>query len=437
VQEIVSPSLDSEAATFSGDIRQLMVAFEEFQKLAANATTSYQRLQATVEELDRELELKNRELEASLQTQQRLHHSLRSIVDSLHHGVIAVDLEGRVTLFNRRASELTGCDEEAVVGMAYRSAFPEHPPILLNTLETARPEVREFENYLGDGDARRIEVTTALVRDDNGVVLGAVEVLHDLTDVRKMEAQLRQAKVLADLGEMSVSIAHEIRNPLGAIQLFVEMLRDDALAPPEREKVLDDIFMGIRLMNNTISNLLQFSRPVVVAPDFQNLAPLLDRSVTLSEHALRVEGIVVRREYPSVGLMCHVDEQHFVKAMLNLILNAVQAMDKKEPRVVTLRAARREPSSDADVGVPWIEVEVEDNGCGIPPGMVERIFTPFVTTKVHGVGLGLPIVHKIIQAHGGKISIRSADGSGTCVHLEIPVYRPFGNDSEPARASDR
>lgn len=435
MQETVSPSFGDGAATFSGDIRQLMAAFEEFQKLAANATTSYQRLQETVEELDRELERKNRELEASLQTQQRLHHSLRSIVDSLHHGVIAVDLDGRITLFNRRASELTGRGEESVVGAFYRGAFPEHPPILLNTLETARPQVRELENYLGGGDSRPIEVTTALVRDDNSVVLGAVEVLHDLTDVRKMEAQLRQAKVLADLGEMSVSIAHEIRNPLGAIQLFVEMLRDENLSAGEREKTLDDIFVGIRLMNNTISNLLQFSRPVVVAPEFQNLAPLLDRSLTLSEHALRVEGVAVRREYPSVGLMCHVDDGHFVKAMLNLILNAVQAMDKKPTRAISVRAARREPSAASDA--PWIEVEVEDNGCGIAPAMIEKIFTPFVTTKTHGVGLGLPIVHKIIQAHGGKISLHSADGLGTRARIEIPVYRPFSEDSEHGSSGDR
>jgi len=412
-----------------------MAAFEAFQRLAANATASYQRLQETVAELDRELEQKNRELEASLQTQQRLHHSLRCIVDSLHHGVIAVDLEGRITLFNRRAAELTGRHESAVVGAFYRDVFPEHPPILLETLETARPQVREFENYLGDGDARIIEVTTALVRDDHNTVLGAVEVLHDLTDVRKMEAQLRQAKVLADLGEMSVSIAHEIRNPLGAIQLFVEMLRDDNLSPTERQKVLDDIFMGIRLMNNTISNLLQFSRPVALAPEFQNLAPLLDKSLTLSEHALRMGGIVVRREYPPIGLMCHVDEQHFVKAMLNLILNAVQATENKPTRLLTLRCRRREPSSETDV--PWIEIEVEDNGCGIPQNMVEKVFTPFVTTKSHGVGLGLPIAYKIIRAHGGTIRLQSAEGVGTCVQIAIPVYRPLGKDSEPTPTIDR
>lgn len=421
----------SASEAFSEDIRQLIAAFEAFQRLAANATASYERLQQTVAELDRELEQKNRELEASLQAQQRLHHALRCIVDSLHHGVIAVDLEGKITLFNRRAAELTGRDEASVLGKPYRAAFPEHPPILLETLETARPQVQEFENYLGEANARHIEVTTALVRDDEGTVLGAVEVLHDLTDVRQMEAQLRQAKVLADLGEMSVSIAHEIRNPLGAIQLFVEMLRDGNLTPPERDKVLDDIFMGIRLMNNTISNLLQFSRPVVVTPEFQDLAPLIDYSLTLSEHALRTEGVLVRREYPSMGLMCHVDGQHFVKAMLNLILNAVQAMEKKEPRLLTLRAARR------DTGTPRIELEVEDNGCGIPPGMLDYVFTPFVTTKEHGVGLGLPIVHKIIQAHGGQIRLRSTEGVGTCVRIEIPVYRTIEVTSEPLSGADR
>ncbi|MBM3215098.1 PAS domain-containing protein [Candidatus Poribacteria bacterium] len=420
------------------DQESLAAMFEAAQKLWADAATSYQRLEDQVKQLNQDLEHKNRELDSSLREQQRLHHHLRSIVDSLHHGVIAVDPEGRISLFNRGAAELTGRKAEDALGKPYDAVFPNHPPILLDTLRTGRSQVREFEDYLGGGEpqARQMEVTTTVVRNGDGRALGAVEVLHDLTEMRKMEAQLRQARVLADLGEMSVSIAHEIRNPLGAIQLFVETLRDETISPDVREKTFDGIFGGIRLMNHTITNLLEFTRPVTTNSVFRNLSDLLDQSLILSEHVLRTGGVTVRREYPPVGLMCHVDDSQFLKALLNLLLNAVQAMEKRDERKLTVRGFRHEPdvrdpaSRDPFGGVPWVQVEIADTGCGIAENMLERIFTPFVTTKHQGVGLGMPIVYKIVQAHGGQLTIDSKQDVGTCVRVLLPVYRPESPEPE-------
>ena len=431
------------------DVRALMTAlmnvFQSTEESYQRLTETHERLQDEIRRLNAELESKNRELEdknhelqASLQEQQRLHHSLRSIVNSLHDGVIAADLDGNVTLFNRRAAELTSKSEDDVVGRHYGDALESHPP-LLKTLESARPEVQEFEDYLGDRNAkpRQIEVTTAPVHDDQNVLLGAVEVLRDLTERREMEAQLRRANMLAALGKVSVTIAHEIRNPLGAIQLRAELLRDADLGEHDRAKAFDTIFSAIKIMDNTISNLLQFTRPVTTTQQFQNLSPLLDQSLSLTEHATRVEGVEVQRDYPPVGLMCHVDDSLFIKAMLNLILNAVHATEKKESRVVIVRARRHEDgSAELFDGTPWLEIEVEDNGCGISQDMLEQVFTPFVTTKDHGVGLGLPIVHNILEAHEGKVTVESTPDVGTCFRLLLPVYRP-GDGASPARLASK
>ena len=250
-----------------------------------------------------------------------------------------------------------------------------------------------------------------------------------------MQEQLERSKVHAALGEVSIAIAHEIRNPLGAIQLYMETLRDGGLDGDERDRMFDHVFNGIKLMNSTISNLLQFTRPVLTAADFQNLSPMLDQALALAEHAIRVEHVEVTRDYPQIGLMCHVDESQFVTALLNVLLNAVQATASKDSRVITVRARRRDPDpmdqpmADGYVGVPWVEVEVADNGCGIHPDMLERVFTPFVTTKDDGIGLGLPIVHKVVEAHGGKVTVDSTEHVGTRIRLLLPVYRPREDDA--------
>jgi PAS domain S-box-containing protein len=422
VQSVPLSSSSAPALSATEDIKALKALFQWAQDIWPRMEENQRRLEAHVAELI---------------------HSRQSIVDSLHHGVIAVDLEGKINLFNRRAAELTGRRPEEVLSRPYEEVFPQHPPILRDTLRSGRPQVREFEDFPSNADTRvcYMEVTTALVRDDQGEVLGAVEVMWDLTKQREMEAQLRQARVLAALGEVAVKIAHEIRNPLGAIQLFVEMLQDEHLPPAERKDVLDGVFGGIKLMNNTISDLLQFTRPVPLATQFQNLAPHLDQALSLCEHAVRSAHVSVQREYPPIGLMCHVDAPQFVKAMLNLLLNAVQAMEEGETRVLAVRGKRRETDPDDPAlaerfgGAPWIAVEVEDTGCGIARDMLERMFTPFVTTKDRGIGLGLAIVHNIVEAHGGHIRVESAVGAGTRVQLLLPVYRPSETEHPTAQAN--
>ncbi|MBT3270509.1 PAS domain S-box protein [Candidatus Poribacteria bacterium] len=448
-----SPAPDSSAAD---EMRSIMAAFDAFQTKATDLTDTYGRLEAEAARLSEEVTRKNQELAekqvlieamqafgesassleetySRLESQvEHLNNSLRAIVDSLNHGVIAVDLEGRITLFNRAATELTRRTEEEVIGRVYADVFPNHPTILLETLRGAQAHVQEFEDYFGanGGRKRHMEVTTALVLNDQGDVRGAVEVLRDLTERREMQEQLERSKVHAALGEVSIAIAHEIRNPLGAIQLYMETLRDGGLEGDERDRMFDHVFNGIKLMNSTISNLLQFTRPVLTAADFQNLSPMLDQALALAEHAIRVEHVEVTRDYPPIGLMCHVDESQFVTALLNVLLNAVQATASKDSRAITVRARRRDPDpmdrpmADGYGGVPWVEVEVADNGCGIHPDMLERVFTPFVTTKDDGIGLGLPIVHKVVEAHGGKVTVDSTEHVGTRIRILLPVYRP-------------
>jgi PAS domain S-box-containing protein len=453
------PPASAEAVTNAADdMRAIMTAFDAFQTKASDLADTYSRLEAEVARKNQELAEKQVLIEAMqafgasassleetysrLESQvEHLNDSLRAIVDSVNHGVIAVDLRGCITVFSRAAAELTERTEEEVIGREYAEVFPDHPTILLETLRGAQANVQEFDDYFGahGGRTRHMEVTTALVLNAQGEVSGAVAVLRDLTERREMEAQIDRQKMLSALGEVSVTIAHEIRNPLGAIQLYMETLQAGGLDGPERDQMFDHVFNGIKLMNSTISNLLQFTRPVLTSADFQNLSPMLDQALALAEHAIRVEHVEVTRDYPPIGLMCHVDESQFVTALLNVLLNAVQATGSKDSRTISVRARRRDPDSldhpitDAFAAVPWVEVEVADNGCGIAPDMLERVFTPFVTTKDDGIGLGLPIVHKVVEAHGGKVMIDSTEHVGTRVRVLLPVYRP--REDHAARSS--
>jgi len=225
--------------------------------------------------------------------------------------------------------------------------------------------------------------------------------------------QETQAQRLMAMGQMAASLAHEIRNPLGSMELFCSLLKKDLKGQPELFQAAEQIHLGIRLLDRIISNCLQFSRDIVPRKKrFTDIRPLLDAALAYAQ--TKADNCKVKLECEVTGSgEVFVDEYLLQQVLVNLLINAVEAVAATEKGgAVRLKSEIR--------GDGW-EIRVEDDGCGISSEALAQIFDPFFTTKQQGTGLGLTIVHSIVTSHGGEIEIaKGKDEHGTVVRVFFP-----------------
>ena len=350
-------------------------------------------------------------------------------LECIPSGVVVVDEEGKAIVFNEAARQLTGLDKRDVVGRPCGNTL-EWGQLLLAALETAMPG--HCRKRLLSG-SEGVEIFTAPVRDDNGSIIGAVATIHGGTaphldaggekqedggaqqralgqtaGLRAPAADLRP--IFTALDDVIMNVAHRMRSPLSAIQLFVELLKQDLAE--DKQQVVDDILVGVHSLDAVLSNLLSLSQPV--NPHFEevDLVGVLDEALAFARPAVKQQGISLAKEYSRSRLCCCGDLEQLKQVCFNLILNAIQAMP--EGGQLCINASHSDCMKHA-------VVEVGDTGCGIQDEHMDRIFTPFFTTKEGGIGLGLCIVYRVIQAHQGSISINSIWGHGTTVSIQLPT----------------
>jgi signal transduction histidine kinase len=280
----------------------------------------------------------------------------------------------------------------------------------------------------------------APLKGGEGKDLGVVGVFRDLTLVRELEQQLQRSDRLAALGTMAAGLAHEIKNPLTSLLTFSRHLErkfDDADFRAKFQRVVPG---ELERINGITERLLELSRPSRLTFALVRPASLVERAVELYTETLESKDLEVVREYARDTPMITADPDALHRALVNLIANALEAMERGGR--LTLRvgwgdtpmgvvAARRR---DRDV-----KIEIEDTGTGIAPGDADRIFTPFFTTKDRGTGLGLAITHKIVEDHGGTIALSSRLERGTLVTLLLPLVpqRPTPGGALESRGARR
>ncbi|MGB8658288.1 MAG: ATP-binding protein, partial [Candidatus Zixiibacteriota bacterium] len=259
------------------------------------------------------------------------------------------------------------------------------------------------------------------LRDREGEILGAVEVFSDLTRLRQMEEEMARIKTLAAVGEMVAVVAHEVKNPLGGIRGFAELLDRDLTVGDPRKRSVRKIIEGVEAMDRILMSLLNYTRPVKLNPGRVEMTEFVDEVIGFFEMdaSQAKSGIGIVKKYPGDELWCNVDKEPFRQILLNLLHNAVQAMPGggkidvellQEPAVSGLTLQRK---------CPRAILKISDSGVGMSQGTKERLFTPFFTTKERGTGLGLATVKKIIEAHQGEIEVESELGKGTTVTLKL------------------
>jgi len=260
-----------------------------------------------------------------------------------------------------------------------------------------------------DGTTVPVRMTFSALRSGEGERLGLISACEDLSAIREMEMRMRQADRLATVGRMAANIAHEIRNPLASLTGAIEVLTSPLTADDARERLSQIVARESERLNHIIKNFLEYARPAPLSIAAFDVAVAAEEVLLLLEHRASPGSLKVIREFaPSIPWP--VDAQQFRQILWNLCLNAVEAM----PDGGELRVA-------AAVRAGTLEVAVSDTGDGIGAGDLAHVFEPFFSTKPEGTGLGLALVHRIVQEHGGEIDVRSAPGLGTTFTLTLPA----------------
>lgn len=355
---------------------------------------------------------------AALETQRRDLLDLEAFKDlvfqSVGTGLIALDREHRVTALNRAAEEITGRAAGEVIGRPWSALFGD--AVSLDAIDAAIEDnprtstLHETTLRRPDGTATPVRLTFSALRSGEGVRLGLIGACEDLSTIRQMEARMRQADRLATLGRMAANIAHEIRNPLASLTGAIEVLATPATTAAARDRLSQIVMRESERLNQIIKDFLDYARPAPLTLETVSVATTLEEVLVLFEHRARPGSLKIVREF-SGPLHCRVDPQQFKQVVWNLCLNAVQAMpDGGELRVGAAAASGRR-----------LEVWVSDTGAGIAPEDLPHVFEPFFSTKREGTGLGLALVHRIVQEHGGEIEVRSTPGLGTSFTFMLPV----------------
>ncbi len=246
----------------------------------------------------------------------------------------------------------------------------------------------------------------------------------------ELEEQLRTTDRLAIVGELSASLAHEVRNPLGAIQGAVEILRDEVPKDPNTEKFFEILLQETRRLSDVVENYLGLARKEKHILSRFDVREVLQTSMILFEKSARKAGIELELDLPDYPITIYGDAIQLQQIMLNLLLNAREAMPHGGRIEIVCRLVSDEdrPEKPSPSGKPatlipeweWVQIQVRDTGMGIPPENLNRIFDPFFTTKARGTGLGLAIVKRIVEKNGWQIAVDSAPGKGTTFNLRIP-----------------
>lgn len=353
------------------------------------------------------------------------------VIDSLTSGLATCDMRGTLLTFNRAAESITGHAAGAVIGRPAAEVLqlpPAYAALLTEGLPAFSPRV-DYEYRGGDGRLREFGLSAAHLATPDGL-RGYLLTFQDTTEVRRLERDGRRKGRLAALGEMAAGIAHEIRNPLASLLGSIQILRHELTLSQEQAQLMDIVLRESERLNETIRSFLDYARPQRAATSRVDVARvLLDAAVLLrnspdvrDDHDIVVEG--------TPGEVWYESDEHQVRQIVwNLATNGLRAMPSGGRLGLSAHV-----DDGSDTQPAQLVLRVEDQGVGMSPEALDRMFQPFHGTFAKGTGLGLAIVHRIVSDHDGEIQVQSAEGAGTTVTVRLPLQQEPGarGRGEPA-----
>ena len=337
------------------------------------------------------------------------------IVSSIRSGLITTDLHGRIAVFNAAAGELTGRTTHEMLNQPVQLLLGEGfwtRILQADLLRHAKPLRHEDWVALPDGTSRFLGFSVSPLLDQNHLLLGYIISFQDLTEINRLEEEVRLKDRMAAVGRMAAGIAHEIRNPLTAMRGSVEILRSHANLPRNDERLLDILIRESDRLNKFIEDFLNYARPRKFEKHILDLVPVLRDSVTLLRNSPEIRkshSVSLNIEAQSVRIIGSADQ--LKQVFWNLAQNAIRAMPKGGELKISLGKASETTG----------QIVFQDNGVGMSREEQDQLFQPFHSGFAEGVGLGLSIIFRIMEDHQGKISFESEQGRGTKVRLSFPL----------------
>ncbi len=365
-----------------------------------------------------QLKVTNADLEANRWELLGSRNTLRAIFDHLPVGMYIIDPDYHLAAVNRgRAARVEQTPRSLVGQVCYQVLFGRATPCLecrvMETLLEARNTQRSERRFTGSDEASDWEISTYPIRDEDERVIQAILLEQDVTERRRLESILTQSEKLAAIGQLAAGVAHEINNPLTAIIANSQILHRELPANSDLQESVDLIARAGARAAQVVRNLLDFARKEEYHLGLTDLNETVSRALELVQHEILARGVHLEfAPDPELPPML-ASQDHLQSVWLNLLLNAIDSLDKSPGEIkITTRRVGGE-----------VHISVTDNGKGIPPDRLPRIFEPFYTTKAagRGTGLGLSVSHRIIKQHGGRIGVESQVGVGSVFTVMLPT----------------
>ena len=361
----------------------------------------------------------------------------RRLIEGMRCGILIIDRGGGIVMVNDHARAILELTELPPSGAPVDEALALHPQlahILRDSFWMSRlPNRAEIDLKSRSESGKTIGFTLSLVRDDFGEATGAALFFKDLTHVEHKEEQERLKDRLAALGQMAANLAHEIRNPLAAIEVSCSLLKRRAAAADAGSRdLLDKIIAEVKRLNRTITSSLEFVRPVSLTLGAASIEDVLDDALTVAVGRRGKPGIRIERRACPLLSAFRMDRGQLRQVFENLFLNAFEAMGEvgalaievstapapTAPSTPYRPAGSTEPAESFDT---YCIVRVADTGAGIAEDHLDKLFYPFFTTKKQGSGVGLSMAKKIVDSHRGLIDVASRVGEGTVFTVRLPI----------------
>jgi two-component system sensor histidine kinase PilS (NtrC family) len=363
----------------------------------------------------------------------------RNIVQSINTGLITLDNQTRVTYVNRAAESICGWSHLEMEGREIGEIFPEMVPFLRPMggprpdFRPAKPERNEFRFKRQDGATLHLGFSQSILKDPHGREFGLIVIFQDLTELRRMEEQVRRMDRLAVVGELAAGIAHEIKNPLASLSGSIQVLRDELHLEPVHSRLMDIVLREAERLNALAYEFLLFSKPTRSAEVLVDVNQVINDTLVMLQNSKEMTKAIEVRKDCDDDLRIRIDPQQLRQVVWNIMLNAVQEM--KGGGILSVATGIHIETDGVGGRKKFAQVSISDTGPGITPEDQGKIFDPFFTSKETGTGLGLTIVHRIVENYSGKIFLRSDAQAGTTFTLNFPLSGEDGPSEPPPAAA--
>lgn len=346
-----------------------------------------------------------------------LKENLDQVLSNLQDGMMLFTRDQRAVLVSRSVERFFAVRRDDVLGAEVHDIFDRHSVLGRTVRQAFEGGIAIVQEEVVTETGRRIEISLDFIHDDRAhaseASLGALLTLHDLESVREIENELELSRRMAAIGRLTAGVGHEVKNPINAIVVHLELLRSKMDPAATGLRHLEIIQSEIHRLDRVVQTLVDFSRPVELQLKEQDLRQIIASVLNLASAELETRDIRLESHLPAYPVPVKVDSDLLKQALLNVVINGAQAMNGGGTLTVKLGEDGR-----------TARLHVQDQGDGIPDDILPHIFDLYFTTKREGSGIGLSMTYRILQLHNGRVDVESNPGAGTTFIFTIPVVTP-------------